>query len=71
MYSTGLAKLPSLMRFALIGAAAFIMPLMLAACGSEPPPAPAATAAPAASAASQPASPPAAESDTIKVGILH
>ena len=72
MSVTGLAKLPVLLRFALIGAAAVLMPLMLAACGSEPPPAPAATAAPAASAASQPASPPAAaESDTIKVGILH
>ena len=66
----GLAKLPVLLRFALIGAAALLLPVMLAACGSEPPPAPAATAAPAA--ASQPASPPAAaESDTIKVGILH
>ncbi|MCY4558706.1 MAG: urea ABC transporter substrate-binding protein [Chloroflexi bacterium] len=72
MSLTGLTKLPVLMRFALIGVAAVLMPLMLAACGSEPPPAPAATAAPAASAASQPASEPAAaESDTIKVGILH
>ncbi len=71
MSLTGLAKLPVLMRFALIGVAAVLMPLMLAACGSEPPPAPAATAAPAASAASQPANPPAAKADTIKVGILH
>ena len=64
----GLAKLPVMMRFALIGAAAVLMSLMLAACGSEPPPAPAATAAPAAQQSAAPAAP---ESDTIKVGILH
>ncbi len=70
MSVTGLAKLPVLMRFALIGAAAVLMSLALAACGSEPTPAPA--AAPAASGSSAPASAPAAaESDTIKVGILH
>ena len=70
MSVTGLVKLPALMRLALIGAAAVLMSLALAACGSEPPPAP--TAAPAASEASAPASAPAAaESDTIKVGILH
>ncbi len=69
MSLTGLAKLPVMMRFALIGAAAILMSLMLAACGSEPPPAP---AAPASQASSAPASAPAAaESDTIKVGILH
>ena len=68
MSLTGLAKLPVIMRFALIGAAAVLMSLMLAACGSEPPPAPAATAAPAAQQSSAPAAP---ESDTIKVGILH
>ena len=70
MSVTGLAKLPVLMRFALFGAVAILMSLMLAACGSEPPPAP--TAAPAAGEASAPTSAPAAaESDTIKVGILH
>ena len=53
-----------------MGAVALLMALALAACGSEPPPAPAATAAPAANQA--PAAPSAApESDTIKVGILH
>ncbi len=68
MSLTGLAKLPALMRFALVGVAAVLMSLMLAACGSEPPPAPAATAAPAAQQSAAPAAP---ESDTIKVGILH
>ncbi len=71
MSLTGLAKLPALMRFALVGVAAVLMSVMLAACGSEPPPAPA--AAPPAQSSSAPASAPAAapESDTIKVGILH
>ena len=71
MSFTGLAKLPVLMRFALVGVASVLMALMLAACGSEPPPAPA--AAPSAQSSSVPGSAPAAvpESDTIKVGILH
>ena len=68
MSLTGLAKLPVMMRLALIGVAAVLMSLMLAACGSEPPPAPAAPAAPEAQQSSAPAAP---ESDTIKVGILH
>ena len=70
MSLTGLAKLPVLMRFALFGAVAVLMSLMLAACGSEPPPAP--TAAPVAQEAAAPTTAPAvAESETIKVGILH
>ncbi len=69
MSPIGLTKLPATVRFMIIGAVAAITAVMLAACGSEPPPAPAATAAPAAAAVSE--APAAADSDTIKVGILH
>ena len=59
-------KLPALLRLLPLAMLAGLAVLALAACGSDPAPAaPAATAAPVAAEA------PAAESDTIKVGILH
>ena len=59
-------KLPALLRLLPLAMLAGLAVLALAACGSDPAPAaPAATAAPVA------AEVPAAESDTIKVGILH
>ncbi len=70
MSHIGLSKVPALARFVALGAVAVLMALALAACGSEPPPPPAAPAAPAANQAPA-ADPAAAESDTIKVGILH
>ena len=69
----GLSGIPAWARFVALGAVGVLVAFALAACGSEPPPAPAApvaTSAPAANTA--PAAPAAApESDTIKVGILH
>ena len=59
-------KSPALLRLLPLAMLAGLAVLALAACGSDPAPAaPAATAAPVAAEA------PAAESDTIKVGILH
>ena len=73
MSHIGLSGVSALARFVALGAVAVLIALALAACGSEPAPAPStAPAQPAADAApASDSAPAAAETDTIKVGILH